>query len=422
MLHKRFEGNFLKYLLFLLITCNLFAVDATVKIEKDVENRTRIALVDGSSVPNSAFFKILQSDLKISGHFLADKTHHKGDMNSNYLLPSLKNQEYVLKYSLTQERQIKLLIRLMKSSESTEVFKKSYTITAKEKIPFLAHKAVSDINTVLKYPDISWINRYVIYARYTTPKKSEIVLADYTFSYQKSIIRGGLNLFPKWADKEQKHFYYSAYGGLKPVLYKMNIYTGKRTKITASEGMLVCSDVRKDGKKLLLTMAPEGQADIYEFDLSSKRAKRVTKFKGIDVKGKYVDDESSIVFVSDRLGYANIFKKSLFSGSVSQAVYHGRNNNAVDTDGNKIVYASRESQKSFGNNRFNIYLATSDTATTRPLTTTGTNQFPLFSFGGTVVLYIKHHGRKSSVGYINLESQQSLLFPLSGRKVQSIDW
>ncbi|MCF6243988.1 MAG: Tol-Pal system protein TolB [Sulfurovum sp.] len=413
----------MKYvLLVLVLSLNLFAVDAAVKIEKDVENRARIAIVDASTVQNNAFFKILQSDFKISGNFKADTTHHKGDINSNYLIPALKSKEYVLKYALSQNTGTKLLVRLLRASNGAEVFKKNYTIPSKNKTPFLAHKAVSDINKALKYPDISWINRYVIYARYTTPGKSEIVLADYTFNYKKSIIKGGLNLFPKWADKDQKSFYYSAYNGLRPILYKMNIYTGRKVKMATSEGMLVCSDVRKDEKKILLTMAPTGQTDIYELDVASKSKRRVTKFNGIDVSGKYLDDDSSIVFVSDRLGYANIFKKGLSASSVSQVVYHGRNNNAVDTHGSKIVYASRESQNTFGANTFNIYLASSKNSKTRPLTTTGTNQFPTLSVDGNVILYIKHRGNSSSVGYINLTSQQSLLFPISGRKMQSIDW
>jgi len=401
---------------------NLFAADATLKIEKDVEQRTRIALIDASAVVNNTFFKILQSDFKISGHFIVDKTHHKGDLNSNYLLPVLKSKEYVLKYSLSQQTGTKLIIRLLKASNSTEVYKKSYAIPTKNKMPFLAHKAVSDINHVLKYSDISWINRYVIFARYTTPGKSEILLADYTFNYKKVIIKGGLNLFPKWADEKQKNIYYSAYNGLKPVLYKMNIYTGAKEKMISSEGMLVCSDISKNGSKILLTMAPEGQADIFELDVSSKSKRKITNFNGIDVSGKYIDDESRIVFVSNRLGYANIFKKSIYSSSVSQMVYHGRNNNAVDAHGSKIVYSSRESQNTFGSNTFNLYLTSSHGRDTRPLTTTGANQFPRFSTDGSVLLYIKHKGSGSSIGYINLASHQSLLFPLSGRKIQSIDW
>lgn len=412
----------MRYLVLLLLSLNLFAVDATLRIEKDVEHRSRIALVDASSSVNGKFFKILLSDLKISGHFLADTTHHRGDLASSFIAPALKSKEYVLRYALTQGSGTKLMIRLLKASDGTQVFKKSYTIPTTAKAPFLAHKAVYDINKALNYPDISWINRYVVFSRYTTAKQSEIILADYTFNYKKVIIRGGLNLFPKWADANQKSFYYTSYAGVIPTLYKLNIYSGSKQKIISSEGMLVCSDVNKNGSKLLLTMAPQGQADIYEVSSSGGSKKRITTFKGIDVSGKYVDNESSVVFVSNRLGYANIFKKSINGGGVSQVVHHGRNNNAVDAHGSKIVYSSRESQNSFGRNTFNLYLTSSRGSGTRPLTTTGTNQFPRFSTDGSVIQYIKHRGNGSSIGYTNLTSQQSLLFPLGGKKIQSIDW
>lgn len=401
---------------------NLFGVDATLKIEKDVEQRTRIALIDGSSEQSSKVFNILLSDLKISGHFLPDNTHHIGDVSSNYIVPALKAQEYVLKYTMNEQSGSKLLIRLLKASDGAEIFKKSYAIPQKAKMPFLIHKAISDINNVLRYPSISWINRYVAYAVYTAPGFSEIRVADYTFNYKKTIIRGGLNLFPKWADSRQRSLYYTSYKGTLPTLYKLNIYTGEKSKIISSEGMMVCSDVNNDGSKLLLTMAPEGQADIYELNTASKKKRRVTNFKGIDVNGRYVDDESRIIFISNRLGYANVFKKSIRSAATSQVVYHGRNNNACDAYGNKIVYSSRESNNAFGDNTFNLYLASSGSSGTRPITTTGSNQFPRFSSDGSVILFLKQRGNSSSIGYINLTSQQSLLFPFDDRKVQSIDW
>ncbi len=413
----------MRYLLLLFVfSLHLFAVDATLKIETDVEHRSRISLEDGSAISNGKFFKTLLADLKISGHFLADSRQHKGDFKSSFVAPALKSQEYILKYTLTQSTGTKLRIRLLKASNGAEVFKKSYAIPTTAKAPFLAHKAISDVNDVLKYPSISWINRYVIYARYTGAKKSEIILADYSFSYQKDIIRGGLNLFPKWADAKQQSFYYTSYAGDIPALYKLNIYSGSKRKIASSEGMIICSDVSRNGSKILVTMAPDAQADIYEMSASGGGKRRVTFFNGIDVSGKYVDNESRIVFVSNRLGYANIFKKSISGSGVTQVVYHGRNNNAVDAYGSKVVYSSRESQKSFGNNTFNLYLTSSNGSGTRPLTTTGTNQFPNFSTDGTVIQYIKHRGGSSSIGYINLKSKQSLLFPLGGRKIQSLDW
>ena len=417
----------MRKLLFILVLLGLysttiFAVDATLKISKDVEQRARIALVDGSIVKDTKTFSLFTSDFKISGHFLPDKQHYKGDISTNFILPALKSKEYVLKYSMTKSSGSKLLVRLFKASDGTQIFKKSYALSGTSKMPFLIHKAVSDVNNVLKYPDISWINRYVVYATYTTPGRSEIRLADYTFNYRKTIIKGGLNLFPKWANAKQRSIYYTSYNGVLPTLYKLDIYSGAKSKIVSSEGMLVCSDVSKDGSKMLLTMAPEGQADIYELSLGSKAKKRITKFKGIDVNGRYMADESQIIFVSNRLGYANIFKKSISSTATSQVVYHGRNNNACDANGDKIVYASRESNHAFGSNTFNLYLASATSSSTRPITTTGANQFPRFSTDGSVVLFLKQKGRHTSVGYTNLTSFKSLLFPFNGNKIQSIDW
>ena len=417
----------MKHLLLSLLFVNLFtstllAVDASLKIEKDVEQRARIAVVDGSSNEDSRVFSIFLSDLKISGHFLPDTTHHVGDVKSNFIVPALKSQEYIIKYTMSQQGRTSLFVRLIKASDGVELFKKSYAIPSSQKMPFLVHKAVSDINKVLGYPDISWINRYVVYAVYTTPGRSEIRLADYTFNYKKTIIKGGLNLFPKWADSKQRSVYYTSFRGVVPTLYKLNIYNGTKQKIISSEGMMVCSDVSKDGSKLLLTMAPEGQADIFELNLASRSKKRVTNFKGIDVNGRYVEDESRIVFVSNRLGYANVFKKSINSAATSQVVYHGRNNNACDAYGDKIVYTSRESSNAFGGNTFNLYLASSTSSDTRPLTTTGANQFPRFSADGSVILYLKQRAGSTSIGYTNLTSYQSLLFPFTDRKVQAIDW
>ncbi len=421
-MHTKTEGIILKYILIVLLSVHLFAVDAVLKIEKDVEQRSRIALVDGSSVVNPKFFSILLSDFKISGHFLADSTKYKGEIGSNLMDPALKSKEYIVKYALNQSSGSKLSIRLLKASTGSEIFQKNYSIPSKSKIPFLAHKAVSDINNALNYTDISWLNRYVVFSRYTASRKSEIVLADYTFNYTKVIIRGGLNLFPKWADEKQKSFYYTSYASLYPTLYKINIYSGVKKKIVSSEGMLVCTDVSNNGTKLLLTMAPNGQPDIYEFNVASNVKKRVTKFNGIDVSGKYNHSENAVLFVSNRLGYANIFKKPIDGTAISQVVHHGRNNNACDTHGDKLVYSSRESTKSFGNNKFNLYLASSNGLGTRPLTTTGTNQFPRFSTDGSVVLFIKHSDYGSSIGYTNLQSHQSLLFPLGVKKIQSLDW
>jgi len=409
------------------LTFSLWAVDATLKIEKDVDQRSRIAVIDGSGFEaplGRKSFEIFVADLRITGHFLPEKEYREGEFGSNGFDPALRARDYVLKYRIEEgEKGVTLRVRLLKGGDSSLAFEKKYTIASRSRYPFLIHRAVTDLNARLGFASVEWINRYVLFARYTGKKESEVVLADYTFNYIKPIIKGGLNLFPVWGDSKQRSIYYTAYSGKLPTLYRLDLYNGQRTRILDSQGMLVCSDVSRDGQRLLLTMAPEGQPDIFEYDVASGQARRLTTFSGIDVGGKYADNEQNLVFVSNRLGYANIFKKPLAGGPAIQMVFHGRNNDSVDVYNDKVVYSSRENDNSFGGGKaFNLYLTSTEGEYVRPLTSGGINQFPRFSNDGNTVLYIKRSYEGNSIGYIGLTTNQSMLFPLGNHRIQSIDW
>jgi TolB protein len=266
------------------------------------------------------------------------------------------------------------------------------------------------------------MDRFVIFSRYIGAKKSEIVVADYTLTYQKVVVKGGLNIFPKWASDEQESFYYTSYEKLYPSLIKQDLYTSSSAEILESDGMIVCSDVTKSGDKIIVTMAPNGQPDIYIYDLQTKLKHRITTYSGIDVGGNFVENDKKIVFVSDRLGKPNIFAKSITESGVERLVYHGRNNSQSSTYKDYIVYSSRETINEFGHNTFNLYLISTQSESIRRLTTQGLNQFPKFSSDGESILFIKNYNKKSYLGIIRLNYNKSFLFALKTGKLQSIDW
>jgi len=410
------------FLIILFLITSIFAdePDAVIKIEKSVDQRSKISIIASTNTQNKyvkELNRLFKADFSVSGHFLvADSNVSKIDYNALPIAISTKS-EYtaIYKFAKTLSGGASLDIRVYKGNPKKQIFQKNYSVTRLEKAPFLVHKAVSEINTLAKYPPISWINRYVVLARYTGAKKTEILLADYTFTYQKVIIKGGFNMFPKWADKNQRELYYSNYGDKDNLkLYKINIYTGQKSLVATSRGMLICSDVSKDGSKLILTMAPDSQPDIYIY--SGGSAKRLTTFSGIDVGGKFADGEQNIVFVSNRLGSPNVFKKSIAGGAVQKIVHHGTNNGSVDAFNNQVVYSSKE-----GRGKFNIYLTDTSGEQTRPLTSGGVNQFPRFSDDGNIVMYIKRDGG-NSIGFMNISANRSETFKMGISRIQSIDW
>ncbi len=413
----------MRYLIIFALFLNLIFADkpdAVLKIEKNVDQRSLVSILysnDSNRHYVKKVNKLFRADFKVSGHFRTDGNISKVAYDTPAITLNSKG-EYTLIYRFkrTPNGGASLDIKLYKGNPKKLILNKNYTVSRMEKYPFLIHKAVSEINNMAKFPPIDWINRYVVLSRYMGPKQTEIMLADYSFTYRKVIIRGGLNLFPKWGDAKQHELYYSHYGnGDNLKLYKLNIYTGNSKVVITSSGMLACSDVSKDGSKLLLTMAPNSQPDIYLY--SGGTPKRITKFSGIDVSGKFADNEQSIIFVSNRMGHPNIFKIGIGGGAVQKIVYHGTNNDSCDAYGSQVVYSSKE-----GRGKFNIYLTDTSGSQTRPLTSGGINQFPRFSYDGNVVMYIKRTASGSSIGFTNISANISQSFNLGISRIQSIDW
>ncbi|RUM73725.1 MAG: Tol-Pal system protein TolB [Sulfurovum sp.] len=405
---------------FLLLTFNLLAVDAVLTIEKDVDSKASIAIVEdsstaGSSSNHSKMFSLLLNDIKMSGHFNVDKRKRKGRFDDGMLPPELHDREYIIKYSYSPSG-LKLKVKLVLVSENRIILDKGYAVNNSKRYPFLSHNAIVDINNALGYDDISWMKRYLIFSKYTGSRSSQIWIADYTLRYSSKIVSGGLNIFPKWANAQQSAFYYTSYNHALPTLYKIDMHSGSKSKIISSEGMLVCSDVSADGSKLLLTMAPNAQTDVYEYFVDNGSKTKLTNFSGIDVNAKYLGDERSIAFVSNRTGKANIYTKSIGSSSVSKASHYGTNNSSCDANGENILYSVKE-----GSNT-NIYLGSADSSYVRPLTSNGFNNFPRFSKYGKVVLYIKQKGRNNTIGYMNLATKENALYKMMNGRIQSIDW
>lgn len=414
--------------LFAMVVNFSFAADATLKISKKIGKKPTIVVEDASFFGTSdglhqKVAKLIIGDLVVSSNFKVDENIQDSEFDAKVDFGKYNAQDLVLRFRLhgDDENNLRSDVKLFDVKSAEVVFEKKYKISAKERYAFLAHKMVIDVNNFLELPPIDWMKKFVIFAKYTEAGKSDIVVSDYTLTFQKRVITGGLNIFPKWASKEQKAFYYTSYERL-PTLYRVDLYTGKRTKITTSSGMLVCSDVLLDGSKLLLTMAPNLQADIYEYDVKTKKTKRVTYYKGIDVNGQFIDGGKRVVFASDRLGNPNIFSKTIGRKGVQRLVYHGKNNSSCTAYENYIAYSSRETDNAFGRNTFNIYLISTKSDYIRRLTASGQNQFPKFSSDGESILFIKHFKGQSALGIIRINYNKSYYFPLSVGKIQSIDW
>ncbi|MCR8696538.1 MULTISPECIES: Tol-Pal system protein TolB [Campylobacter] len=418
----------MKKLFLLLIIClGLSAADATIDVVNKGLVLPKIIVQDATTdfanrAMQDKFFKLVVGDLKVGSAFEVSDRYYTSKFDDSAIISADERADFIYRYALTQlGDRVNLKLKVLNAKTNKEHFSSEYTQSA-DKFVFLAHKSMVDMARNLNLPPIDWMDKSIIFSQYTAPGKSNIVVADYTLTYQKVVVSGGLNIFPKWANKDQSAFYYTSYIKSVPTLYKFDLKSNNKSKILQSGGMIVASDVSQDGTKLLLTMAPNDQSDIYLYDIISKNLKRITTFSGIDVNGNFVDNDTKVVFVSDRLGYPNIFATSIDGGAVEQMVFHGKNNNSISTFENYVVYSSRESINEYAQKTFNLYLISTKSDYVRQLTAGGVNTYPRFSSDGGSIIFIKSLGVSSAVGIIRVNENRSFQFPLRIGKLQSIDW
>lgn len=421
-----------KFLLLFTCAISFLFADATIEITKRVDKLPTIQIQDAtnSNFTNNdmenKFFNILLADLKVTTYFEVIDTYTQVPSSYPYKNGELNNMkaDLILRYELSNDNTNAIIanVKLINSKKNSLIKEKRFKISKQINYPFLAHSITIDVANSVGAGNLDWMDKYIIFSRYISPKESEIILADYSLSFQQVLVKGGLNIFPKWADDNQDSFFYTSYNLARPTVYRVNLKTGLREKIIDSEGMITVSDVSKDGNKIILTMAPNDQSDVYMYDLISKNLINITNYSGVDTSGSFVDDESGIVFVSDRLGYPNIFHKKISGTAIEQLVYHGRNNSAASTYENYIVYVSRDKASEFGSQTFNLYLISTKTDYIRQLTATGKNLFPRFSSDGESVVFIKEFANESALSIIRLGANKSFHFPLKIGKIQSIDW
>ena len=412
-------------LAWLFIISLAIAGDATIEVIKKVESLPSFAVEESSTSYDDTFklkfFKSLVADLNVLSIFNVDRHYRTVDYDASDVVVENKDMNYVLRYSVFEDDNGYFNTKIKLLKDSVEVMNKKYKIKKKDFYMFISHAIAYDINAFMGEPSVSWMKRKVIFSRIVAPMKSELVISDYTLTYQHVVVKGGFNVFPKWANQAQTQFYYTSLDGVKPVLKKVDTKTGITENILKSDGLMICSDVSNDSKKLLLTMAPSGQSDIYLYDVDTKKYSRVTKYSGIDVSGQFTNNEN-IVFISNRLGYPNLFTTKIGSGEVEQVIYYGKSNAACSAHDEYVVYKARESSNAFSNNTFNLHLISTKTDFIRRLTATGVNEFPRFSKDGDAILFIKNYKAQSSIGIIRLNHNKNYLFPLKYGKVQAMDW
>lgn len=155
----------------------------------------------------------------------------------------------------------------------------------------------------------------------------KVNLIDFDGENNRALTDGSdLVLTPIFSKKPDEIFYLRYFEKRQPQIFSLDLKNLKSRKIGGFPGTTFAAATNpKDRNSILLSAIIDGNSDIYEMNILSNTARRLTKSPAIDVTASYSPDAKSIAFISDRDDGQQIYIMDSSGDSVRRISNQGGN-------------------------------------------------------------------------------------------------
>ncbi len=168
---------------------------------------------------------------------------------------------------------------------------------------------------------------YVVETGGAKKRVKRISLIDFDGENRRLITDGSdLVLTPIFSKKPDEIFYLRYLEKHQPQIFSMDLKTLKTHKIGGFPGTTFAPSAHpKDRNTILLSAIIDGNSDIYEMNILSNEARRLTKSPAIDTTPSYSPDAKYIAFSSDRDEGQQIYIMNTNGDSIKRITSQGGN-------------------------------------------------------------------------------------------------